>query len=158
MNLANMCHQLKPDSLIMSRLCEAGLQRQGCWGDGFREEGGGMSDSLVRAPFAERLCLLLTVPFISESLIVSDGRSKYKVLSCSLQPAVQTPLSSGCQAPSWLLTDLPRLWTTFLHTPGIRLHFPCFTKQAALSKAWGEEGEWRSEAGSLPSHFRDFGK
>lgn len=123
-----------------------------------RAWGRGTGDSAPRAPFAERLCLLLTVPFISESLIVSDSQSKYKVLFSSFQPAVQTPFPSGREAPSWLLTDLPRPWTTFLHTPGIRLHFPCFPKQAALLKAWREEAKQGREARSLPSHFRDFGK
>ena len=43
------------------------------------------------------LCLPLTVLFISESLIVSDSWSKYKVLPFSLGSAVQTPFPSGFQ-------------------------------------------------------------
>lgn len=143
MNMENTGCQLNPDSLIMSRPCEAGLQRQGSWADRLNEKHRSVSNLLLRAPFAERLCVLLIAPFISESLIVSDRWSEYKILRSSLQSAAQTPFSSGFQAPSLLLTDLRRPWTSFLHTLSIRLHFPCFTKQATLSKAWQEEGEWR---------------
>ena len=148
MNLANICHLLKPDSQIISRLCEAA---QDCWGAAFHKEG--WRGHLPRAP-----CIAALSPppvlFIADSLIVRDRRSKHKILLSSLLGPLSKFLSPLASRPgSQVLTDPSSLQATFLHISGSGLHSACFTQQASPL-----EGEWGSEARSWPSHFTEFGK
>lgn len=91
------------------------------------------------------LCLawhhLLTVFFISESLIVTDSWSKYKVLPSSPRLAVQAPFPSGYQAQI-LVAD-----SSLQALDNLPSHLRHQTSFCSLYQAGLPCGVWREEGG-----------